>query len=212
MRRARAAVQVIVLSLTAAASSNSQPPIRRASPHPKRSTAPSISYSAGTSRVTKNSTFDKLLPISLTNINTRKTVSLRLYDSSGVIDEQVAQKLDSLLCDARDHDDIHTRTIDRRLLQLVYRVAYHFSSDKVEVVSAYRKAIHKREGMHAQGRAIDFRLAGVTASVLPLICGRFRASGLASIRIPRPNSCTWMFAIRVFIGSMPLRRDVTGER
>ena len=114
----------------------------------------------------QDSSFAKLPPLSLTNINTRKTVALRLYDSSGTVDEQVALKLDSLLCDARDHDDIQTRTIDRRLLQLVFRAAYHFSSDKVEVVSAYRKAFRKREGMHAQGRAIDFRLSGVAAPTL----------------------------------------------
>ncbi len=166
MHQVRAAIQVIVLSLTAAVSNASQPPTRRASPPPKRVTATSASYSVGKPPVNENSSFAKLSPISITNNNTRKTVSLRLYDSSGAVDEQAAEELDSLLCDARDRDNIETITIDRRLLQLVYRAAYHFSSDKVEVVSAYRKAIHKREGMHAQGRAMDFRLSGVKALIL----------------------------------------------
>ncbi len=125
-----------------------------------------IARPTGKPGAARESVFAKLSPLSFTNINTRKTVSLRLYDSLGVVDEQEAQKLDLLLCDARDHDNIQTRTIDRRLLQLVFRAAYHFSSGKVEVVSAYRKAIHKREGMHAQGRAMDFKLAGVAAPTL----------------------------------------------
>ena len=111
--------------------------------------------------------FSKLPPISIRNINIRKSASLNLYTSEGLVNEQVAEELDSLLCDARDPDDIRTRTMERRLLQLVFRAAYHFSSPHIDVVSAYREAkAGGYEGVHAQGHAIDFKLQGVTPAAL----------------------------------------------
>lgn len=112
------------------------------------------------------SPFAQLPAVSITNINTRKIVSTKLYAASGQVDEQAARRLDSLLCDARDPENVESHTIDRRLLQLLFRAAYHFDTDRVEVVSAYRKPVHKHAGVHAQGRAIDFRLSSVSAPIL----------------------------------------------
>ena len=90
----------------------------------------------------------------------------RLYDSTGRIDEAIAAKLDALLCDSRDPDQVQTTTINRRTLQILYRAAYHFHAHQVEVVSAYRKSNRHPEGIHAQGRAIDLKLVGVDAQTL----------------------------------------------
>jgi hypothetical protein len=54
----------------------------------------------------------------------------------------------------------------RRTLQLVVRAALHFRVREVEVVSAYRKPGRRREGPHASGRALDFKLPGVPARML----------------------------------------------
>jgi len=165
MQRARTTVQVILLSVTAAASYASEVSTY-VTPRPAHNATLAAKMPVAVRRVEHPSSFARLSPLTITNINSRKVVSTRLYTKSGQIDEQAALRLDSLLCDARDPDDVQSRTIDRRLIQLVFRAAYHFSSDHVEVVSAYRKAVHKHEGVHAQGRAIDFRLASVAAPVL----------------------------------------------
>jgi uncharacterized protein YcbK (DUF882 family) len=112
------------------------------------------------------SVFTRLLPLKITNANSHETRSIRLYDASGRVDEAAAKELDRLLCDARDKDHVETSTIDRRTLQLFFRAAYHFNALEAEVISAYRKPGRHREGLHAQGRAIDFKLAGVKAAEL----------------------------------------------
>lgn len=109
----------------------------------------------------KNTSYSNLPLLTIRNINSREVLRTRLYTSEGQVDEVVVKQLDTLLCDARDPENILSRTMDRRLLQLVFRAAYHFSSDHVDVVSAYRKPVSTHEGVHAQGRAIDFRLQGV---------------------------------------------------
>jgi uncharacterized protein YcbK (DUF882 family) len=162
MRHLRTVVQVALLSLTASASRATE--IKRpALPQPAPVTA---STQVAPRHVAKLSSFAQLSPVTITNFNARKAVSTRLYTDSGHVDELAARRLDALLCDARDLDDAQSHSMDRRLLQLLFRTAYHFSSHRIEVVSAYRKAVHKQPGVHAQGRAIDFRLANVTPAAL----------------------------------------------
>jgi uncharacterized protein YcbK (DUF882 family) len=96
----------------------------------------------------------------------QRSVQLRLYDDRGHIDENAARQLDALLADARDPDRVQIIELARRTLQLMYRAAYHFRVDHVEVVSAYRAPGRRREGPHGVGRAIDFKLKGVKAAAL----------------------------------------------
>ncbi len=110
--------------------------------------------------------FRGLSPVRILNVNTRRDRVVRLYDAFGRIDEAAAADLDELLCDARDPANVRTTVLDRRLLQLVFRAAYHFRANKVHVISAFREPGQKSEGRHALGRAIDFRLANVSALAL----------------------------------------------
>ncbi|MFZ5891366.1 MAG: YcbK family protein [Myxococcota bacterium] len=112
------------------------------------------------------SPFAALPSVRLANLNTREALDLKLYDAEGRVDPESARKLDALLVDARDPDNIAQTELDRRTLQLLFRAAYHFKASNVEVVSAYRKPGRRREGLHAQGRAIDFKLPGVPAATL----------------------------------------------
>lgn len=93
-------------------------------------------------------------------------LSAKLYLGSGEIDETVAARLDHVLSDMRDPRQPKTSTIDRRLLQLLYRTAYHFQVNQIDVTSAYRFQQRRREGLHALGKAIDFSLPGVKAEAL----------------------------------------------
>lgn len=92
--------------------------------------------------------------------------SVRLYADDGSVDEHAASAIDEALADVRVPGKPHVVAIDRRLLQLVVKVATHFGATQVDVVSAYRKPGRTSEGHHAKGRALDFRLPDVSAKEL----------------------------------------------
>lgn len=163
----RTQIAIVVTALSLVEASHASQPEARAPHQPTISrTWTAIALQAGAPRVAKELSFGNLLPIQITYPNSGRSVSVRLYDEVGRIDEQAATGLDALLCDAKDSDDDRAKTLDRRLLQIVFRAAYHFSTDKVLVVSACRKPTRKPEGAHAQGRAIDFKLGGVASPIL----------------------------------------------
>jgi len=110
--------------------------------------------------------FAGLPSLRFSNQSTGQSAVVRLYDDVGHIDEREASRLDALLGDARDPKSVATISLDRRTLQLAVRAALHFHAREVEVVSAYRKPGRRREGPHASGRAIDFKLPGVPARTL----------------------------------------------
>lgn len=127
-------------------------------------TAPDVV--SGSGEFAPEQAFTQLATLRFTNQNTGVAAQVRLYDDQGYVDEREAQKLDALLCDTRDPKNIATIALDRRTLQLAVRAALHFRITEVLVVSAYRKPGRRREGPHAEGRAIDFRLPGVAARAL----------------------------------------------
>ena len=112
------------------------------------------------------SPFASLPSIRIASLGTGESLSIKLYDEGGNVDPESASKLDALLVDARDPDHIEQTELDRRTLKLLFRAAYHFNAKQVEVVSAYRKPGRRREGLHGQGRAIDFKLPGVKPAAL----------------------------------------------
>jgi uncharacterized protein YcbK (DUF882 family) len=110
--------------------------------------------------------FERLPAVTFHNRNSKQSLTIKLYGQAGQIDDTVAAELDSLLADTRDPKQPKTAPIDRRLLQLLYRTAYHFDTLSIEVTSAFRAPGRKREGLHALGRAIDFAIVGVKAEEL----------------------------------------------
>ena len=111
-------------------------------------------------------TFAALPSLRFSNQSTGESASVRFYDDEGHVDELEATRLDVLLADSRDPKNCAAITLDRRTLQLAVRAALHFHVNEVQVVSAYRKPGKRREGPHASGRAIDFKLPGVPAATL----------------------------------------------
>lgn len=111
-------------------------------------------------------TFAGLPSLRFSNQSTGQSALVRLYDDLGHVDEAEASRLDTLLADSRDPKNCATITLDRRTLQLAVRAALHFHVAEVQVVSAYRKPGRRREGPHASGKAIDFKLPGVPARIL----------------------------------------------
>jgi uncharacterized protein YcbK (DUF882 family) len=108
--------------------------------------------------------FAFLPEISLETVNDGRATVTRLYRPDGSFDEAALTALDEQLADKRRPGDPRHATIDRRLLALVFKAAWHFSATHVRVVSAYRDPappLGHREGFHGKGRALDFKLEGV---------------------------------------------------
>jgi len=110
--------------------------------------------------------FAELPALRFSNQTTGESAAIRLYDDVGEVDEHEATRLDVLLADSRDPKNCAAITLDRRTLQLAVRAALHFHAREVQVVSAYRKPGRRKEGPHASGKAIDFKLPGVPARTL----------------------------------------------
>ena len=132
-----------------------------------------------------SSRFARLPALHIENQQSRETLDVRLYDASGAIDESAARALDQLLCDARKPKEHETTLMARRTLQLLFKVAYHFHSYEVEVVSAYRKPGRRREGPHGTGTAIDFRLTGVKAAELAAYLRQIPRTGVGVYTNPK---------------------------
>jgi len=132
-------------------------------------------------------TFPVLPAIVFENQNTRERASIKLYDSEGHVNEAAAAQLDGLLCDTRDPKERAATTLDRRTLQLVVRAALHFHAPEIEVVSAYRKPGRRREGPHASGKAIDFKLPGVPARTLAAYLRTMPRVGVGVYTHPRTS-------------------------
>jgi uncharacterized protein YcbK (DUF882 family) len=134
-----------------------------------------------------DSPFSRLQPLRFTNENTRESATVQLYDALGHVNEQAALRLDALLCDTRDPKTRATLTLDRRTLQLAVRAALHFHADEVQVVSAYRKPGRRREGPHATGKAIDFKLPKVPARELAAYLRTLPRVGVGIYTHPRTS-------------------------
>jgi uncharacterized protein YcbK (DUF882 family) len=140
--------------------------------------------------------FSQLPALRFSNENNDQSLPVRLYDDAGHVDELEATRLDVLLCDTRDPKAPATLALDRRTLQLAVRAALHFRATEVRVVSAYRKPGRRREGLHATGKAIDFKLPGVNAQSLAAYLRTLPRVGVGA----------------AFIGSTRLRRAALGEK
>lgn len=111
-----------------------------------------------------------LPPVSIKNRNTNAKATLRLYESNGGMDRGALRQFMRVACsvaDAPDEAGEVAEPLDPRLVKLVFRAAYHFTTrgapPRIIIVSATRKGDH---GKHSAGDAIDFQLEGVSAASL----------------------------------------------
>ncbi|HVJ88905.1 MAG TPA: DUF882 domain-containing protein [Labilithrix sp.] len=73
-----------------------------------------------------------------------------------------AEDLDRIAHVLRDPRTGNEHPIDPRVLDLVYRVAVHFSAHEVRVISGYRTPRNGSRSNHGKGRAIDLIIPGVS--------------------------------------------------
>lgn len=98
-------------------------------------------------------------PVRLRMIHGGREVVLQPVGSSGRFAASTLARAETVLA---DHRGGHSRAIDRRLLELVYRTAVHFGVPLVHVVSCVRSPRAGSHSNHHVGRAIDFALPGVS--------------------------------------------------
>lgn len=108
----------------------------------------------------------RLFPLRVFNVNSRDSADLQLYTPSGEVDADAAARFEQILGDARDPDGVRVGAVDRRVMQLVFKAAYHFRVRDVTVISGYRDPTGRSEGLHGTGSAIDFKLPKVPAATL----------------------------------------------
>jgi hypothetical protein len=104
-------------------------------------------------------------PVSITDGSTRARADLRLYTPEGDLDDDAKARFETVV--ARDGE---AHALSERVVRLLFKAAYHFgrsarpptNAPAVTVVSAWRE----HAGRHTSGDAVDFKLAGVPASLL----------------------------------------------
>jgi uncharacterized protein YcbK (DUF882 family) len=110
---------------------------------------------------TPHRSFARLPAVNVLNYNNLEHAPVRLYDFRGRVDPDATRLLERLLCDVTKPDEVRCAPIDPRVLQLLFRAAYHFGRGEIVIISGYRDPGKQSEGLHALGRAVDFRLTGV---------------------------------------------------
>lgn len=104
--------------------------------------------------------------------NTGARAKIRLYHDDGSVDPQ-AERAFLDVCESK---------LPERLVQLVFRAAYHFGGKPVAVISANRPGA---SGKHGTGEAIDFQIKGVRASRLAAYLRRLPRAGVGIYTHPK---------------------------
>jgi len=118
--------------------------------------------------------------MSLVNLNTKEKLT-RLWvirvDPKNKNRQWVGRKARRRLTRfLRDWRTDRTKHIPERLLWNLYLVGHHFDAP-IEIVSGFRLK-ERRTSRHRQGKAVDFRVKGVSPRRVWAYCKRFRKVGL----------------------------------
>ena len=130
--------------------------------------------------------FVRLPPVHVINLNNLDQADVRLYDPRGRIDPVALETMERLLCDATVPGTLKCSKMDPRVIQLMFKAAYHFGRGEVILISGYREPRkHDEGGYHSQGKAIDFKLTGVHLAQLSAYVRTFSRAGVGVYTHPR---------------------------
>jgi uncharacterized protein YcbK (DUF882 family) len=121
---------------------------------------------------------EKLAPVDVESPAKAGVVSIRLYGSDGEVDPDALATF-ARAAAQRDDDEVHP--LAARLVQLVFKAAYHFGGSRVIVVSGFRPHASK----HGTNEALDFKLKGVRASILAAYLRGMPRAGVGIYTHPR---------------------------
>ena len=121
---------------------------------------------------------DRWPAMSLYQANSHEKLTVRLYDRRGRTNKTGVRKLYRFLRDVRSGKK---RTMNWRLLKHLYTVSRKYKGKTLWVYSGYRsrKLAPGRESRHKTGRAVDFRVHGVSKAALrDYLLKRFKKVGV----------------------------------
>lgn len=125
--------------------------------------------------------------ITLRNNTSGERLRLQLLDAGGKVRAAAARRLSHFL---RSGSDDRTTSVDPALTRLIYGIADRFGRQReVVVISGYRSPEYNKlrrkqsrqvgeRSLHIQGKAIDFRIEGVTITALHEYVKRLKAGGV----------------------------------
>lgn len=119
---------------------------------------------------------DALPAVEVVSESTREHDDIRLYASNGEVDDDALARFEAIA----SRDGLPHR-LSARVVQLVFKAAYHFKSSRVVIVSAWRA----EAGRHTTGEAVDFKLEHVRASQLAAWCRSLARAGVGIYTNPR---------------------------
>lgn len=135
-------------------------------------------------------------PIRFVRVYNDESMSLKLMNRSGRVNKWSRKKLSALAGPRKGKR--RAKLFHPRLIHMIQRVAEHWPGKTIEIVSGYRPGETGSESKHSEGRAIDFRVAGVSNKDLYDFCTQLPKSGCGyypnSVFIhmdARDKSATW---------------------
>jgi len=135
---------------------------------------------------------DRWPPMKMEHVNRGEKISVRVYDRRGRNQKSSLRKIKRFL---RCHRTGKQRTIHWRLIRSLYSISRHYKGRVIKVYSGYRhrRVARLRTSNHIKGRAIDFRVQGVSKKALrDYLRRRFSKSGVGYY----PNSPFVHFDVR----------------
>jgi uncharacterized protein YcbK (DUF882 family) len=108
-------------------------------------------------------------------VRTGERERLSLYTKSGKLNYKSVKRLSYLARDKRGEQRV--KRLHYRLIHMLQQVAEAFPGKPIEIISGYRPQSTGSESQHAFGRAMDFRMSGVSCKALFKFCKRLPRSG-----------------------------------
>ena len=135
-------------------------------------------------------------PIRFVRVWNDKKATVRLMTRSGKVSPYGRKVLSRLAASKTGRRRV--KLLHPRLIHMIQRVAERWPGQTIEIISGYRPNQTGTESKHSQGRAIDFRVAGVSNRDLYEFCTQLPKSGCGyypnSVFIhmdARDRSTTW---------------------
>lgn len=117
----------------------------------------------------------EIKPILFLRVRTGERERLRLYNSNGKINRRGVTRLSYL---SRDKVDGKVKRLNFRLIKMLEAIAEEFPDKPIEIISGYRaQQVGGNESQHAFGRAMDFRIPGVSGKQVWRACKKLPRSG-----------------------------------
>ncbi|MBN2343367.1 MAG: LysM peptidoglycan-binding domain-containing protein [Deltaproteobacteria bacterium] len=112
--------------------------------------------------------------IQFLRVRTGEREKLTLYNKFGALNKSAVQRLSFL---ARDHKTNKVKRLNTRLIYLIQKMSDHFDGKPIEIISGYRAQSSGNESQHAFGRALDFRVPGVSTKSVYQYCRQLPRTG-----------------------------------